>query len=377
MVQKMFHKDAVLMVDAVDVMPRLRQDELEYALHQHSHWLLSGGTEGKRASFRDADLRGCDMRGANLSYASLRGANMQGLDVSNAIFQEADLTDAKMSGANARGCNFFRANLTGVVARGAVFSEAYMASAQCMNADFSEADLVSATLREAVLRSADFSAANLSKADLGMAICRGTLFNYTIFDHALLQQADMRDAQMRHAVLSQAKLHNAQFKDARLEGVSLLDVDFSVALDIAPEFQAQLIEQARHLIAVEREAMMSDRVRLLQEENALKELKMQLEGNIAHTVQVRASQDTAARMMVETGGKLKQLSWVWFAMLTGYFAVMAWVAQDIPYENLQLQEAGIISAVMIAVMIMFMSTTWMCVRAAKMMMSRPTLEKDF
>jgi uncharacterized protein YjbI with pentapeptide repeats len=372
----MFQKNAVRSDDVALVAPKLRQDEFDYAYYEHVNWVRTGGVEGKRASFRDVDMRDVSMRGVDMSYASFRGANMQGVDLSYSILQEADLTDVKMNGANASGCNFFRANLTGAKAQSANFSEAYMASAQCMNADFSEADFSKATLRDAVLRSADFSAANLTHADMGLAVCRGTVFNYAIFDGASMQQADMRDAQMRHAVLSRAKLHGAQFKDARLDGVSLLEVDFSVAHDVAPEYQAQLIEQARQMIAAERDIMMSDKVRLLQEENALKEMKIHLENSILQTSKLRASQDFASKTLIESGAALKRMAWVWFAMFTAYVSVVTWIAKDIPFENLHIQEASAVILVLCFVMGMLIKTASLCSRTANMMISRATLAKD-
>lgn len=372
----MFHGQVMPMMGNAVVMPRVRQDELEFMLHEHAQWLRSGGQEGKRASFRDMDMRDCDVRGADFSFASLRGANLQGMDISHTIFQEADLTDANLEMTLALACNFYRANFTGAYARGAVFAEAYMVSAQCMNANFSEADMSSAVLQEAVLRSTDCSATNFTFADMSAAICRGAVMNYAIFDRATLQHTDMRDVQMRYAVLSQARLHQAMFKDALLDGVSLLDVDFSVAQDIAPEYQAQLIAQARALIASEREAMMSDKVRLLQEENALQEVKANLEVNIARTSQNRAMQEATASMTEIVAERMRQLSWVWFAVLTGYVSVVLWVAKDIAYENLQVTELGVVAGVLAMVMGLFIYTSVVCARTSKNMRMRAVLIKD-
>ena len=66
------------------------KNELKHVLKQHSLWLRSSGSEGRKADLQCADLQGANLRGAILRYADL---------------QSADLQSANLRGANLRGAN--------------------------------------------------------------------------------------------------------------------------------------------------------------------------------------------------------------------------------------------------------------------------------
>ncbi len=75
------------------------------AIQDHALWLRSNGSEGVRADFTNAimrglDLRGVDlrnaiMRGVDLSFSNLSQADIRGADLTNAIMHHTDLTETR------------------------------------------------------------------------------------------------------------------------------------------------------------------------------------------------------------------------------------------------------------------------------------------
>ncbi len=86
----------------------MNREELDRVLATHKLWLKSGGSEGKRADLRDADLQREFLHGMSLQRANLCGTDLQG-----AYLRRADLWEANLQKANLKGANLQWANLKG------------------------------------------------------------------------------------------------------------------------------------------------------------------------------------------------------------------------------------------------------------------------
>ena len=103
-------------------------------LKAHKEWLDSEGSQGERASLRNAVLQQADLHDANLERADLGGARMSVTDLMRANLREADLRgadlwmsdlrDAVLDGTDLRGANLLEVtNLTAEQLRGAITDE--------------------------------------------------------------------------------------------------------------------------------------------------------------------------------------------------------------------------------------------------------------
>ena len=149
---------------------------------------LEWAANGRRGSFRRADLEGADLRiadlgcepnsngldlreidweslderkGADLSYSNLKRANL-----CDAYLQYCDLRGANLEGARAERANLRGANLTEANLRDGVFKHADLRGARLEGARLSRIDLEGAQLSGASLFDADVEGANLSGANL-------------------------------------------------------------------------------------------------------------------------------------------------------------------------------------------------------------------
>ena len=118
-------------------MEKITKEELKTILEQHTLWLDSNETEGKRADLSGANLSGADLSGAdliftnlrcaNLSYATLSSANLTMANLYGADLSDADLRGADLSGANLSGADLTRADLTDANLSGAKLNRADLA----------------------------------------------------------------------------------------------------------------------------------------------------------------------------------------------------------------------------------------------------------
>jgi len=88
----------------------MNQTELNKIIKEHKLWLVSNGTEGKRADLREAYLRGANLEGVdlkrtNLGGANLRGANLRNADLRGVDLEGVDLWEVDLEGADLRGAN--------------------------------------------------------------------------------------------------------------------------------------------------------------------------------------------------------------------------------------------------------------------------------
>ena len=135
------------------------EEDLAKILKEHSIWLKSNGSFGKRASFN-----GMTIPSINLFMADLKKADFQGSDLTKSQLQWADLSGADFTGANLQDVDFFQSNLKKV--------------------SFRNANLVRANLMSVEASETDFRDANLSMADLRSARC----------DNAIFFRTDLKDA---------------------------------------------------------------------------------------------------------------------------------------------------------------------------------------
>ncbi len=190
--------------------------QLEKILEKHKQWVMSGGSEGKKADLNLANLRMAELVKADLSEANLSEADLSGADLREADLSRADLNGTYLSGA----C------LSGAVMNGAYLSGAYISLANLRNADLSEADLGGANLIEADLSGAVLDQANLSGTRLRSAIlCKATLKGADLCESDIteadlygadLSKTDFSRANLRGADLTESLLHNTNFKQVRL-----------------------------------------------------------------------------------------------------------------------------------------------------------------
>ena len=150
-------------------------DRVSLVIENHLRWLLTGGKDGARADFEDADLHGANLAGVNLSSANLRGVV---------------LADADFSGANLAGADLRRGDLSSAVVK--------------------EADLGVARLRHGTLRFTQLEGANLRGADLAGADVCGAVLTRADVDGALMLGADLRETDLSRSVgLAQAQIDRA------------------------------------------------------------------------------------------------------------------------------------------------------------------------
>ena len=143
-------------------MEKITKEELKTILEQHTLWLDSNETEGKRADLSDADLRGADLSGANLSGANLTYANLTGANLTCANLRCTNLRCTDLTGANLRGANLTDANLR---------------RADLIGANLTDACLYRANLTYANLTYANLTGANLTDADLELADLTSTILD--------------------------------------------------------------------------------------------------------------------------------------------------------------------------------------------------------
>ena len=83
------------------------EEELKKVIRLHRTWLISGGTEGKRAVIENKDMRHKDLSNINLSHAILTGndmtrADLRSTNLSHAILKGNDMKWIDMSYADMR-----------------------------------------------------------------------------------------------------------------------------------------------------------------------------------------------------------------------------------------------------------------------------------
>lgn len=150
------------------------EEAFAQAMALHAQWLASGGEQGKRAVFRDADFSGKDiavlgvsLAGSDCSDANFEGANLCGVDCSGATFNRANMRNIKSHEALFLEAHFIGARLDKAECQGANFSQAILREASAVEANFVECSFQGADVREA-----NFSQTRLDGADFSASACR-------------------------------------------------------------------------------------------------------------------------------------------------------------------------------------------------------------
>jgi uncharacterized protein YjbI with pentapeptide repeats len=165
------------------------KEELDNVIALHARWLETGGQQGRRADFEDADLRQADMRGADLRYASFVGANLERAELAGARLAHADLSLAALGYADLTGANLASANLDRAFAIGADFTRADLTKANLKASRFDHASLREAALVSAIANKADFVRCDLSGARLDLADLQAANFKYANLSGVTLSAA--------------------------------------------------------------------------------------------------------------------------------------------------------------------------------------------
>jgi 2-iminobutanoate/2-iminopropanoate deaminase len=189
------------------------------AMRPHMEYLASHGNRGRRASFRDEDLRGLNLvtmsilkfRDLELSGAILSGANLHRLDLSGSVLEGTALDGACLDGAVLDGCRMAGASLRGArmdeaSLRGAVLDGAILDGACLDRACLAGASLVKASLADVLALRSD-----LEGASLRQAVLRNGDFRYARFRNADLTEADLAFSDVSYAIgLDKTKLKGIQ-----------------------------------------------------------------------------------------------------------------------------------------------------------------------
>lgn len=268
------------------------QADLQNVLQEHGSWLNSGGKDGRRANFRNANLQGLDLSNAMLAEASLRGADLSGTNLSGADLRGADLSEALLATTNLQ-----QANLGSAVLSRADLRTAYMAGADLQNADLSGALLMSANLAglnlaSATLQETDLQGAALSQANLQGANLRGALLAGADLSGANLADANCRDVSFDGASLDNAILTGTNLKNARMQGANLAGVDLAAAEETSAEHRQESLHAEKNQIQQEWE-----RVKAYEEQ--VKNLQMQIQQREMHLQNERGTVERARRELSE------------------------------------------------------------------------------
>lgn len=344
--------------DGSDGTPKvLTAEELQYILHEHQKWLTLEGREGKRANFRNADLRGVDFGGMHLAEASFRGANVAGVNFSNADLRGADLAEADLQRANLRnaflmGANFARANLRYADLQAADLGSANFGAAQMEGASLMNAKLHASNLREADLRGAVMRHAILTEANF-----RGANLREAILEDANLTQADCRDTNFENALFERTTIQDAIFRGANLTGVDMNKADFSTALDVSPEYHMQSYQNESRKLQEEQEKLKQMQEEFEKEQQRLNEYAAELERK-AHELAVSREADfRRVDQMARVARSLGIYAIIWLVLVLIMLAITVVTAQSIPQENLHLVEIGVVFGVLGGILLLF-GMTW-------------------
>lgn len=337
----------------IETLTPLSQAEFEVALREHELWMRTEGQQGRRANFRDLDLRGCRLSGASLSGASLRGACLKGLDLSRTVFTEVDMADANLSEVKAQGANFQRANLSKAKLDMAVLEAADFSFANLQSVDLSGANLDNAVLVQASMREAQLASSTLERANLSQTILREAVLTDANLSQANLEHADLRDTRCTRTRFDGAKLKETMLRGAELEGVSFIEVDFSHAVDVAPQYQMVAFQQRQEALLEEKRQLAQEKQRLAEKEAAVLNDKRDTELKVSLFNQLKEDEQQFRKQLAGFASKAKLFSVIWF-LATGVMGlIVGLVAVNIPMDKLNIIEISVLFGVLLALLALF------------------------
>ncbi len=344
----------------------LSQEVFEAIASEHVLWLISEGENGKRANFRDRDLRACHISEYDLSGAQLRGAILDGMDLRHALLEEADLTEtsmrrSKLDGANLRGAMLHHANAEHASFTKSNLSRANFSAAILAGANLQQAFLESANLRECNAAGADFKAAILDNAAL-----RGGKFQGVKLHAASLRNADCRDVDFSHAVFDETILENTQMRDAVLEGVSFLNADFGAAADIPDKYRSTAFQQERASISASYAAVADEHERLRAREAEFINTRNEIEEQINI---INNHERIFLHHIEKQGSMASYYAALWGALTAGVAVILLASSGNLSSPNLGWMEITIIIAAAIGFLTLHFLTAAQPYRIARQVAS--------
>lgn len=330
------------------VMPgtKYTQEQLIFTLEQHWLWLDSGGKEGKRAYFREADLTGCELAGLNLVQVNFRGADLRGVEMSGSVCDDADFTAVNLNDVIATGASFRRANILQVTAQRAQFSQGDFSQAQLSQGDFSQANFARSNLSEANLRESRFAQTDFSDANLFGANLRSAQMKSALFTDVLLDEADCREAQFIDTRFVRVSMIDTEFRGTAFQNAAFVETDITRAKDMDPTQQATLVKTQQQAIANSQAELEARVVEVTQNRSKLQEWVDILDSY--HDEERRVQE-----MLVKMTSRIKYFTALWFIVVAVAAGLTALLAANIPYEKLKLVEIGLVFGVMGAILLLF------------------------
>lgn len=303
---------------AATTAPAEESEDLRTLIKEHELWLDSQGAEGRRAVFREDNLAGVDF-----SHQRLAGASFRGLNLARCKFIQAQLNEADFSDCNLQHCDFTAAMLDNAAFQQVDASNASFTAAQMAEVDFNAANLehsnfVQAKIPQTNFRDANLNGANLQQVTANLAQFRGAQMENTNLSSSDFTQAVFREANLRNANFSDSNMVQAHFKDAVLSHVDLNSADFSQALDISADIQAQFMQVERAKLHNEMQKLEQIRGELEQRERALISEREQLQKQLILERNKQPAPQQAPDVG-ELGDRIKKTSRQFMFMGIGWF----------------------------------------------------------
>lgn len=331
----------------------MSQQEFESVLREHELWMRTDGQQGRRGNFRDMDMRGCWLAGVTLTGASLRGCYLQGMDLSRAVLQEVDLAEAVLTGAKAMGTNFQRANLSKAKLDMCNLDGADFSFANLQAVDASGANLDNALLVQTSMREAGLASATLERANLSQTILREANLTDANLSQANLEHADLRDTRCVRTRFDNSNLKETMLRGADMEGVSFIEVDFSHAVDVVPQYQMVAFQQRQEALLEEKRTLAQERQKLSEKEAAVLREKRDIEVKIGLFNSLREEEDKFCMQLKSFASKAKMFAFIWFMAMALMGGVIALVAVNIPSDKLNVIEIAVLFGVLLALLALF------------------------
>lgn len=350
--------------------------ELQAIIQEHAEWVNTEGKSGRRANFRQADLRQVQLanaflpeasfRGADLTQANLSGCDLRGADLSEAILTGTNLDHANLGGAilprtnlqtaNLQGADFQGADLSSAILAGGHFTQLNLANAILLEADLQGVNMPATQFSGANLRGARLNGADLSGSDFSYANCRDTDFSQAILDGALFQGASLRNATVQGASLIGTDLSNAAegSTDNRQESVQLekeqLQQEWTKlrAEQVLYQQQFQSVQQREM-------ALLSDRQQV---EMARREVKSQQE----QIASLARQADEILQRHRKHDSAVRILGLIWFILTVLMVGGVLLLVQALDIRTLNMVELSILFGGCGIVLLLFIYTTVRSIR---------------
>ncbi len=307
-------------VDPLD-MPALVREK--YISHQL--WLETEGREGKRFRYIAEDMQGQRFSGLNLAQAQFRGEDLYGMQFDGANLREADFSDcnlqrtnfghAKMDGANVSRANLAFANMNYVSAAASNFSGANLEGTMLRDCNFADSNMRDANFQGTIAMHSIFVRAQLRNAS----------FLEAILENADFTDADMRASHMVRGLLTETKFDGATFKGAVLEEIDFSAADFTLANDVAEEYQRTALSVARGKLQTTREKLDNIQETLKRREYRIHETARELSNRLQQLRQMEG-QENKLLDIIRAQGRWMRNSGFWWAGVVAIVTTFSWFA---------------------------------------------------